>query len=149
MGLFPKFPYTNFHELNLDWIVEQTKKNTEAIKQLSEVEALKDAFVINIQVWMSPFSADVSYSDLKAAVNAGKRIIAVIQTSSIPAAYELSGDISWDFILPMNEHVKFSLPPIITYDSGDNELDITCDRYVKIVPGDTVTYNTVDKSVAL
>lgn len=29
MGLFEHFPYTNFHELNLDWILLKVKKNTE------------------------------------------------------------------------------------------------------------------------
>lgn len=29
-----KYPYTNFHELNLDWIIEQTQKNSYDITQL-------------------------------------------------------------------------------------------------------------------
>lgn len=29
MGLFEHFPYTNLHELNLDWILFKVKKNTE------------------------------------------------------------------------------------------------------------------------
>ena len=31
---FEQFPYTNFHELNLDWIIDEIKKlnNYEAIK---------------------------------------------------------------------------------------------------------------------
>ena len=27
MGLFDQFPYTNFHELNLDWILKALKEN--------------------------------------------------------------------------------------------------------------------------
>ena len=30
MGLFEQFPYTNFHELNLDWLIEQLKKLSDA-----------------------------------------------------------------------------------------------------------------------
>lgn len=26
MGAFEQFPYTNFHELNLDWIIEKIKE---------------------------------------------------------------------------------------------------------------------------
>lgn len=26
MGVFEQFPYTNFHELNLDWIIKQVKQ---------------------------------------------------------------------------------------------------------------------------
>lgn len=30
MGMFEQFPYTNFHELNLDWIIEQIKNVLES-----------------------------------------------------------------------------------------------------------------------
>ena len=30
MGLFEQFPYTNFHELNLDWLIEQLKNLSDA-----------------------------------------------------------------------------------------------------------------------
>ena len=30
MGLFEQFPYTNFHELNLDWLIDQLKKLSDA-----------------------------------------------------------------------------------------------------------------------
>lgn len=33
MGLFEQFPYTNFHELNLDWLIQQ-------LKQLSDAQVL-------------------------------------------------------------------------------------------------------------
>ena len=37
MGLFNRFPYTNFHELNLDWIIEKVKEmNAQAVKVSSE-----------------------------------------------------------------------------------------------------------------
>ena len=34
--MFEKFPYTNFHELNLDWMLKKIKKNEENIKEISE-----------------------------------------------------------------------------------------------------------------
>lgn len=36
MGLFDQFPYTNFHELNLDWIIEEMKKLREDFNNLPE-----------------------------------------------------------------------------------------------------------------
>ena len=33
MALFPKFPYLNFHELNLNWIIEQVKTNKDNIEK--------------------------------------------------------------------------------------------------------------------
>lgn len=44
MGLFNKFPYTNFHELNLDWILEQIplvkKLHSETSEMTSEVHSM-------------------------------------------------------------------------------------------------------------
>lgn len=34
MGLFEHFPYTNYHELNLDWLVEQVKKNSDILAKV-------------------------------------------------------------------------------------------------------------------
>ena len=39
MGLFEQFPYTNFHELNLDWLLHQFKNLSEMTEE--EIEALK------------------------------------------------------------------------------------------------------------
>lgn len=36
MGVFNNFPYTNIHELNLDWILEQIKKVLDDNKEMSE-----------------------------------------------------------------------------------------------------------------
>lgn len=32
-NFFNKYPYTDFHELNLDWVLEQVKTNTETVEQ--------------------------------------------------------------------------------------------------------------------
>lgn len=37
MGLFNQFPYTNFHELNLDWIIDEMKKLREDFDSLPDV----------------------------------------------------------------------------------------------------------------
>ena len=36
MGLFDQFPYTNFHELNLDWIVNQMKAQKDYVDKIDE-----------------------------------------------------------------------------------------------------------------
>ena len=49
MGLFEHFPYTNFHQLNLDWIVRQLKKKEDRVEALegrmdqaeSDIDALE------------------------------------------------------------------------------------------------------------
>ena len=35
MGLFERFPYTNFHELNAGWMLEVMKKLEEAWEQFT------------------------------------------------------------------------------------------------------------------
>lgn len=44
MGFVNQFPYSDFHEMNLDWLIDQTKKSMEAIKvlqeQMAEIEVL-------------------------------------------------------------------------------------------------------------
>ena len=50
MGLFEHFPYTNFHELNLDWILSQTKKLAEDSSELlASFEDLKN-YVMNLDL---------------------------------------------------------------------------------------------------
>ena len=36
MAFINQFPYSDFHELNLDWLIKQTKESLEAIKDLQE-----------------------------------------------------------------------------------------------------------------
>ena len=51
MGLFDHFPYTNFHELNLDWI----------LKALREIETTMDQFVaINVLKYADPIQWDIT-----------------------------------------------------------------------------------------
>lgn len=42
MGLFEQFPYTNFHDLNLDWVLEQIKEWGAQIEALKEFEKSTD-----------------------------------------------------------------------------------------------------------
>ena len=43
MGLFDHFPYTNFHELNLDWILRMLKEIDTTMSQFVAINALKYA----------------------------------------------------------------------------------------------------------
>lgn len=42
MGAFEHFPYTNFHDMNLDWLLQKVQELEEKVKELEErVEALE------------------------------------------------------------------------------------------------------------
>ena len=47
---FHKFPYSNFHELNLDWILNKIKEIEEQIKNIDfDVDISTDPIIIEIQ----------------------------------------------------------------------------------------------------
>lgn len=48
MGLFDQFPYTNFHELNLDWIIDEMKKLRE------DFDSLPDAIIEKLIATFKP-----------------------------------------------------------------------------------------------
>lgn len=37
MGFINQFPYSDFHELNIDWVIKQTKDNVDTIKALQDI----------------------------------------------------------------------------------------------------------------
>ena len=39
MGFINQFPYSDFHEMNLDWLINQTKLLNEQVKQLQDIMA--------------------------------------------------------------------------------------------------------------
>lgn len=48
MGLFDQFPYTNFHELNLDWIIDEMKKLREDFNSLPV--SIIDKLIANFKI---------------------------------------------------------------------------------------------------
>lgn len=43
MGLFEQFPYANFHELNLDWILDTLKQLDESVTKFISINSIKYA----------------------------------------------------------------------------------------------------------
>lgn len=95
MGLFENFPYTNFHELNLDWIVNTMKALDEKVDSIedriynkskaytdeqiailrNEFNSLEDEFVAfkaEVNKMFAAYTAkqDKAFADYKALVNA-------------------------------------------------------------------------------
>lgn len=52
MGVFDRFPYTNFHELNLDWIMQEIKRYDDIITSFQQwqVESEEDIRELSTQV---------------------------------------------------------------------------------------------------
>ena len=95
MGLFENFPYTNFHELNLDWIVQKMKALDEKVNSIedriykkskaytdeqiailrNEFNSLEDEFIAfkaDVNKMFAAYTAkqDKAFADYKALVNA-------------------------------------------------------------------------------
>ena len=95
MGLFENFPYTNFHELNLDWIVQKMKALDEKVDSIedriynkskaytdeqiailrNEFNSLEDEFIafkadVNRMFTAYTTKQDKAFADYKALVNA-------------------------------------------------------------------------------
>lgn len=95
MGLFEQFPYTNFHELNLDWIIQTMKALDEKVDSIedriynkskaytdeqiailrNEFNSLEDEFIAFKAVVNKMFAdytakQDKAFADYKALVNA-------------------------------------------------------------------------------
>lgn len=72
MGLFEQFPYTNFHELNLDWILQQLKEFQERLDQfhdtiVAECNAYTDSQLAGIRADFAQMEAD--FISFKADIN--------------------------------------------------------------------------------
>jgi len=52
MGFINQFPYSDFHEMNLDWLIKQTKLSMDAItklqEQMAEIEVLTEEQINNM-----------------------------------------------------------------------------------------------------
>ena len=70
MSFFDKFPYTNFHELNLDWIISQLATVKDSM--LKAVESAKNAKVSETNAKASEDNAKISETNAKASEDKAK-----------------------------------------------------------------------------
>lgn len=91
MGVFDHFPYTNFHELNLEWILKHFK---EFIAELSELED-----------WRAQHEKD--YEELKKIYD--DIVAGDFPQSMIDALYKWMQDNALDLVGSMIKHVYFGL----------------------------------------
>ena len=91
MGVFDHFPYTNFHELNLEWILKHFK---EFIAELSELED-----------WRAQHEQD--YQELKQIYD--DIVAGNFPQAMIDALYQWMQDNALDLVGSMIKHVYFGL----------------------------------------
>ena len=91
MGVFDHFPYTNFHELNLEWILKHFK---EFIAELSELED-----------WRAQHEQD--YQELKQIYD--DIVAGNFPQSMIDALYQWMQNNAIDLVGSMIKHIYFGL----------------------------------------
>ena len=88
-GFLNQFPYSDFHELNLDWIIEQVKKVTSDMETFKAVNEIKYEGIWDISkqygIWEVVNDSDFAYLSIK----------------PVPAGIDISNTSYWIIISPV------------------------------------------------
>ena len=119
MALFEHFPYTNFHEMNLDWLVQRVNKLEE------HPTIVNEGYVILTIDRTNPM-------DLKADKTAAELSGAIVNSIPIIVKWDANG-----YRLPRacsvtGGKVKITLPDEMHYDEEDMEYQLIYDWYFEI-----------------
>lgn len=86
MGVFEHFPYTNFHDLNLDWIVQELEKLDTDVRNFISINAIKYA---------NPIQWDITNQYEKNTVVLDKDGNAYLSVQPVPAGVSLDRTEYW------------------------------------------------------
>ena len=86
MGAFEYFPYTNFHDLNLNWIVQELEKLTGDVRDFISINAIKYA---------NPIQWDITSQYEKNTVVLDKNGNAYLSVQAVPAGVSLDRTEYW------------------------------------------------------
>lgn len=111
MGLFENFPYTNFHELNLDWILSTIK----------ELDSKIDEFVqTNVLTYADPIQWNITTQYAKNTVVVGPDGTAYMSIAPVPTNILLTNTDYWQPIFNYAETVTVLKKQIAATDMGDS-----------------------------
>lgn len=111
MGIFEQFPYTNFHDLNLDWIL---KKILEMDKTLQEVIAS------NVLSYADPIQWSIASQYPKNCVVVGPDGTAYMSIAPVPEGITLDNTDYWQPIFKFDEQIKNLKKQIAAIDLYDS-----------------------------
>lgn len=97
MGLFDNFPYTNFHELNLDWILRMLKQIDTTMDQFVAINSLKFADPIQWSI-TSQYEKNTIVIDPLTGT-------AYISTQAVPSGVALSNTDYWTVVFDLGSFV--------------------------------------------
>ena len=112
MGLFDQFPYTNFHELNLDWLIRLIKELENTVNNFVALNTIKYADPIQWNI-TTQYEANTVVVDPQTGT-------AYISTKAVPAGVNLTNTDYWSVIFTLD---IFSANQNLTLrDDGGNTL---------------------------
>jgi len=97
MGIFDHFPYTNFHELNLDWILRMLKEIDTTIDQFVAINALKYADPIQWSI-TSQYERNTIVIDPQTGT-------AYISVSPVPVGVAITNPDYWTVVFDLGSFV--------------------------------------------
>lgn len=107
MGLFDHFPYTNFHELNLDWLLNAMKELASTVENFIQEESIKFA---------DPIGWVITKQYAKNTIVLDNQGTAFLSKKPVPAGIQLSNEDYWlkifDFINyqeTFNKNITFNV----------------------------------------
>lgn len=146
MALFEQFPYTNFHEMNLDWLLQRVKA-LEIIASDDDLVVFKETNGTYTKIMGK--TASQLYDEVKA----GNKVQAMlIGNDLIDYKVEYAVKVTAGKIMN-NAFVKFIFAPEIAESLSDpGILTISHNRIISMtqaMPSDTVSYSQTDSDVAM
>ena len=97
MGVFDQFPYTNFHELNLDWILQALKEIEKTMDQFVSINALKYADPIQWNI-----TTQYEKNTIVIEPNSGTAYISV---QAVPAGVSIANTDYWTVVFDLGMFV--------------------------------------------
>ena len=97
MGLFDHFPYTNFHELNLDWMLNALRELEHTIDQFVAINALKYADPIQWNITTQYEKNTIVIDPLTGT--------AYISVQAVPSGVALTRDEYWTEVFDLGQFV--------------------------------------------
>ena len=97
MGLFDQFPYTNFHELNLAWILEALKEIQTTTEQFVAINSLKYADPIQWNI-TSQYEKNTIVIDPQSGT-------AYISVQAVPIGVALTNEDYWTVVFDLEQFV--------------------------------------------
>lgn len=116
MGIFENFPYTNFHELNLNWILSTIKKLDSEIDEFVQT---------NVLTYADPIQWNITTQYAKNTVVVGPDGTAYMSVAPVPTNTLLTNTDYWQPIFNYAETVTVLKKQIAAIDMGDSKSAIT------------------------